>query len=51
MMPEHNWTWQDYYVKEEGLHCTDIWKCLRCGKTVRMTGNREPVPGKCKGTA
>ena len=48
--PPHGWIWIDYYGD---VHATDIWKCTGCGKSVHMTGNREPVPGKCpgKGTA
>lgn len=38
--------WMDYYGE---IHATDIYTCTVCGKTVHKTGNREPVPGKCKG--
>lgn len=46
MKPPHRWMWMDYYGE---IHATDIYTCTVCGKTVHKTGNREPVPGKCKG--
>lgn len=46
----HRWKWIEQDVRSLGdtLWAVDVWRCMVCGKVVRIRGDRDPAPGHCK---